>query len=258
MPKKNVALVLASGGSRGLAHIGAIDVLLENGFNITSVAGTSMGALVGGLYAAGGLGAFKEWMEAVDRLKVFSLMDFTFSTEGLVKGNKVIEELKSLVPDIKIEDLSIPFVAISTDIRHRREVVFETGSLYEAIRASISIPTFFTPHRIDDMILVDGGIINPIPLDRVKRTENDLLVAIDLNAPYVDEDDEVGLISVLDDSFDLMMQINSQRIIDHYPPDVLVRIAKNAYSTLEFFKYEEIVAMGRAKTIDALTAKGLM
>ncbi len=258
MPEKNVALVLASGGSRGLAHIGAIDVLLENGFNITSVAGSSMGALVGGLYAAGGLEAFKTWMEDVDRLKVFSLIDFTLSTEGFVKGNKVIEELKSLVPDVMIEDLSIPYAAVSTDIRHRREVVFESGSLYEAIRASISIPSFFTPHRIEDMILVDGGIINPIPLDKVKRTGEDLLIAIDLNAPYANDDDEVGLLSVLDDSFDLMMQINSQRIIDHYPPDVLVRIAKNAYSTLEFFKYEEIVALGRAKTTEALKAVGLI
>ncbi len=258
MPKKNIALVLASGGSRGLAHIGAIDVLTENGFNITSIAGSSMGALVGGLYAAGGLEVFKEWMQDVDRLKVFSLIDFSFSSKGFVKGDKIMEELKTLVPDVRIEALPIPYAAVSTDIRHRREVVFESGSLYEAIRASISIPSFFTPHRIGDMILIDGGITNPIPLDRVTRTANDLLVAVDLNAPFVDDDDEVGLVSVLDDSFDLMQQINSQRTIDRYRPDVLVRIAKNAYNTMEFFRYEEIVSTGRVKTTEALKAAGLI
>ena len=127
---KNVALVLASGGSRGLAHIGAIEVLEEHGYRITSVAGASMGALVGGIYAAGGLEAFKEWMKTVDRMKVFNLMDFTIGNGGFVKGEKVIDELKSIIPDKMIENLQIPFTAVATDIRHRREVLFNRGSLY--------------------------------------------------------------------------------------------------------------------------------
>ena len=117
---KNVALVLASGGSRGLAHIGAIEVLEEHGYRITSVAGASMGALVGGIYAAGGLDAFKEWMKTVDRMKVFNLMDFTIGNGGFVKGEKVIDELKSIIPDKMIENLQIPFTAVATDIRHRK------------------------------------------------------------------------------------------------------------------------------------------
>ena len=178
MPK--AALVLASGGSRGLAHIGAIEVLEERGFEITSVAGASMGALVGGLYAAGGLDAFKEWMKTVDRMKVLFLMDFTIGNGGFVKGDKVISELESIIPDKRIEDLDIPFAAVATDIRHRKEAVFDKGSLYDAIRSSISLPSVFTPNRIGNMLLIDGGVVNPIPLNRVARTPGDLLVAVDL------------------------------------------------------------------------------
>lgn len=300
--KRKVALVLASGGSRGLAHIGAIDVLEENGFEITSVAGCSMGALVGGLYAAGGLDEFKEWMETIDRMRVLSLMDFTIGNGGFVKGDKVMEELQSIIPDKKIEDLDIPFCAVSTDIRHRKEVVFESGSLYDAIRSSISMPSIFTPNRIGDMLLIDGGVVNPIPLDRVKRTEGDILVAIDLNAPYemkkeehwefkrlapvrkkladlmdsitdkhkkeevetaiqnngYEDDEDMGFVSILNESSALMLQANSERSIALYPPDILVRIAKNAYSTMEFYKFDEIVQLGREKTIEALTASGLI
>lgn len=293
MMKKKVALVLASGGSRGLAHIGAIDVLQENGYEITSVSGCSMGALVGGLFAAGGLDIFREWMKRVDRMKVLSMMDLTIGSGGFVKGDKIIEELRSIIPDKNIEDLEIPFTAVATDIRHRREVVFDKGSLYEAIRSSISMPSVFTPHRIGDMLLVDGGVVNPIPLDRVKRTEGDILVAVDLNAPYemkkehesaighmrkkladiidnitdkkkveeietasqnkgYEDDEDMGFVALLNESSALMLQCNSERSIALYPPDILIRIAKNAYGTMEFYKFDEIVQLGRDKTLAAL------
>lgn len=301
----NVALVLASGGSRGLAHIGAIEVLEEHGYTITSISGTSMGALVGGIYAAGGLDAYKEWMKSVDKMKVFSLMDFTLSTDGLMKGKKIIEELKTIVPDKNIEDLPIPFSAVATDIRHRKEVVFTSGSLYEAIRASISIPSVFRPHCIGDMVLIDGGVVNPIPLDRVVRTPGDILAAVDLNAPYAEkpknkktaveaeeeksffhkyilrakDDGEPGFfekflrrneedgeknedegslnyLSILNESSGLMVEKNSERSISLYHPDILVCIPKNAFSTMEFDKYEEIVAMGRDLTEKALSLIG--
>lgn len=293
MMKKKVALVLASGGSRGLAHIGAIDVLQENGYEITSVSGCSMGALVGGLFAAGGLDIFREWMKRVDRMKVLSMMDLTIGSGGFVKGDKIIEELRSIIPDKNIEELEIPFTAVATDIRHRREVVFDKGSLYEAIRSSISMPSVFTPHRIGDMLLVDGGVVNPIPLDRVKRTEGDILVAVDLNAPYemkkehesaighmrkkladiidnitdkkkveeietasqnkgYEDDEDMGFVALLNESSALMLQCNSERSIALYPPDILIRIAKNAYGTMEFYKFDEIVQLGRDKTLAAL------
>lgn len=293
MKKQKVALVLASGGSRGLAHIGAIEILQENGFEITSVSGCSMGAVVGGLFAAGGLDAFRDWMKTVDRMKVLSLMDFTIGNGGFVKGDKVIEELRSIIPDKNIEDLEIPFTAVATDIRHRKEVVFDKGSLYEAIRSSISMPSVFTPHRIGDMLLVDGGVVNPIPLDRVKRTEGDILVAVDLNAPYevkkenehlignvrkklasvidnftdkkkkleietvsqykgYEDDEDMGFVSLLNESSALMLQCNSEKSIALYPPDILVRIAKNAYGTMEFYKFDEIVQLGRDRMTEAI------
>lgn len=305
MKKKsgNVALVLASGGSRGLAHIGAIEVLEEHGFRITSVAGASMGALVGGIYAAGGLDAFKEWMKTVDRMKVFSLMDFTIGNGGFVKGEKVFDELRAIIPDKNIEDLPIPFAAVSTDILHRKEVVFDHGSLYDAIRSSISLPSIFTPNRIGDMLLVDGGVVNPIPLNRVVRSEGDMLVGVDLNAPYeekrepasphkkglirqklelivdsisdrdrkveeiredvkvdddTEEEDDMGIVTILNESSSMMIQTNSELTIKLYPPDILVRIAKNAYSTMEFYKYDEIVSLGRKKTEKALAAAGFL
>jgi len=181
---RKVALVLASGGARGLAHIGAIEELEKRGFEITSISGASMGALIGGIYAAGGLNAFKEWMKSVDKMKVFTLLDFTVSMDGFVKGQKIITELKKFVPNKNIEDLNVPFTAVSTDIKHRKEVVFNSGNLFDAIRASISIPSLFKPYKIGDMILIDGGVSNPIPLDRVQRTDGDILVCVDLNAPF--------------------------------------------------------------------------
>ena len=296
--KKNVALVLASGGSRGLAHIGAIEVLEEHGFRITSVAGASMG---GGIYAAGGLDAFKEWMKTVDRMKVFNLMDFTIGNGGFVKGEKVIDELKSIIPDKLIENLPIPFTAVATDIRHRKEVVFDRGSLYDAIRSSISLPSIFTPNRIGDMLLIDGGVVNPVPVNRVVRTPGDILTAVDLNGPYIEkpeekqehvkgrirqrldkivdtiadkvkkdeveahllsgsenlekekeDDNDMGIVTILNESSSVMIQTNADLTLKLYPPDILVRIAKNAYSTMEFYKYDEIVALGRTKMEEAL------
>lgn len=298
---KNVALVLASGGSRGLAHIGAIEVLEEHGYRITSVAGASMGALVGGIYAAGGLDAFKEWMKTVDRMKVFNLMDFTIGNGGFVKGEKVIGELKSIIPDKLIENLPIPFTAVATDIRHRKEVVFDRGSLYDAIRSSISLPSIFTPNRIGDMLLIDGGVVNPVPVNRVVRTPGDILTAVDLNGPYIEkpeekqehvkgrirqrldkivdtiadkvkkdeveahllsgsenlekekeDDNDMGIVTILNESSSVMIQTNADLTLKLYPPDILVRIAKNAYSTMEFYKYDEIVALGRTKMEEAL------
>ena len=163
--KRRVALVLGGGGARGIAHIGAIGELERRGFEIAAVAGTSMGALVGGMYAAGHLEPFREWMCALDRYKVFSLVDFAFSSEGLVKGDRVIAAMKELVPDVRIERMPLPFAAVAADLLTGREVVLDSGGLYDAIRASISIPSVFRPVRRDGMVLIDGGTVNPLPLN---------------------------------------------------------------------------------------------
>ena len=178
---KNVALALASGGPRGFAYIGAIEVLLERGYRISSVAGTSAGSLVGGIYAAGGLEPFKEWLFGLDTMKIMSLIDFSVSKNYLVKGEKVMDAIRERVPEVNIEDLPIPFAAVATDLHTGEEVVFREGPLFEAIRASISIPSMFRPVRWKGRTLVDGGMVNTFPLNRVERTPGDILVGFNVN-----------------------------------------------------------------------------
>ena len=179
--KKNVALALASGGPRGFAYIGAIEELEARGYTISSIAGVSAGSLVGGIYAAGGLQAFKEWLFGLDPMQVVSMMDFAISKNYLVKGDKVMKAIKERVPEVNIEDLPIPFCAVATDLYTGEEVVFREGPLFDAIRASISIPSMFKPAEWKGRTLVDGGMVNTFPLNRVQRTPGDILVGFNVN-----------------------------------------------------------------------------
>ncbi len=181
MKTKNVALALSSGGPRGFAYIGAIEVLQERGYRITSVAGASAGALVGGIFAAGGLDAFKEWLYGLDPVQVVSLMDYAPSKNYLVKGDRVIRAIRKRVPDVRIEELPIPFAAVATDLFTGEEVVFREGPLFDAIRASISIPSMFRPVKWRGRTLVDGGLVNTFPLGRVQRSGDDILVGFNVN-----------------------------------------------------------------------------
>lgn len=183
---KEVALVLSSGGPRGFAYIGAIEELESRGYKITSVAGTSIGSLIGGMYAAGKLPEVKDFLFSLNGWKVFGLMDISISINHLVKGDKVIEALKEIVPDVNIEDLSLPYKAIATDLLTGEEVIFDRGHLFEAIRASISIPSLFRPVKMGMRTLIDGGIANTMPLNRVDRSGHDILVAFNVNDVDVD------------------------------------------------------------------------
>ena len=182
--KRDVALVLSSGGPRGLAYIGAIEELLERGYGIHSVAGSSMGSLVGGVYAAGRLEEFKQWFSTLSGWSVFSLMDLSMSKNHFIKGDKVIAAIKEIVPDVNIESLPIPYTAVATDLCTGEEVIFNRGNLFEAIRASISIPSLFRPAPYGMSMLIDGCMTNALPLNRVARKEGDILVAFDTN--YMD------------------------------------------------------------------------
>ena len=179
---KNVALVLGSGGARGLAHIGAIEALEERGYTITSIAGCSRGSIIAGMYAAGQLKEAKEWFLSVDKQLILRMMDINLlSSNSLVKGQRIIQELQKVVPDRPLEKLPIPCTIVASDLMHTEEVVFRTGSLFQAVRASISIPLFFSPVQMGERLLVDGGILNPLPLHVVERTEGDILVAMDIS-----------------------------------------------------------------------------
>lgn len=183
---KDVALVLSSGGPRGFAYIGAIEELERRGYRITQVAGTSIGSLIGGIYAAGKLDDLKKWLYELDAWKVFTLMDLSIGKNHIMKGDKLIQAMKEIVPEVNIEDMRIPFKAVATDLYTGEEVVFDKGSLYEAIRASISIPSLFRPVKYCSRTLIDGGVVNTLPLGRVVKRHDNIVVAFDVNDVDVD------------------------------------------------------------------------
>lgn len=279
---KEVALALSSGGARGLAHIGAIEELEAQGYHITSIAGCSMGALIGGVYAAGKLREFREWMKAVDRKKMLELTDFSLSLNHIVKGTRIIEAIMEFVPDMPIEELPIPYCAVATDWKAGREVVLCKGSLFEAIRASISLPSFYEPIRRDGMILIDGGVTNPIPLNRVKRHPGDILVGIDvsghdykaqwekqnkliemqkhdksLKAKLLDmlipDNIEFNYYTLLSRTSSLMIRQNSILMAQLMKPDILVDIQMSRYGGFDYDKSEKLIAIGRQKTSQAIS-----
>lgn len=217
--KKNVALTLSSGGPRGFAYIGAIEELVERGYNITSIAGTSIGSLIGGVYACGAMPQFKEWLYSLDAWKVFTLMDISISKNHFVKGDRIISAMKEVVPDINIEDLPIPYCAVATDLYTGQEVVFNTGKLFDAIRASISIPSLFRPVKYGLTTLIDGGIANCLPMSRVARSGEDILVAFDVNHVDVDEINQILMrehnARQKDESFELQKRSEMRELITH-------------------------------------------
>ena len=178
-----ISLVLGSGGARGYAHIGVIEELHAQGFAIGSIAGSSMGALVGGMYAAGKLDAYRDYVRPLQRLDVLRLIDWTFRGGGLIKGDRISGVLRELVGDALIEDLPLPYTAVAVDLDAQREVWFSHGPLFDAIRASIAIPTVFRPHRYQGRLLVDGGLLNPLPVSPTLRDHTDATIAVDVNAP---------------------------------------------------------------------------
>jgi len=183
MAGPSVSLVLGSGGARGYAHIGVIEELVAQGFDIRSVAGSSMGALVGGVYAAGQLDAFRDWVKPLQRFDVLRLLDWTISGGGLIKGDRIIDKLRGLIGEVNIEDLPIAYTAVAVDLMAQREVWFSRGPLFDAIRASIAIPTVLRPHYYEGRTLVDGGLLNPVPITPTLRDLTDCTIAVDINAP---------------------------------------------------------------------------
>jgi NTE family protein len=178
----NISLVLGSGGARGYAHIGVIEELQAQGFAIRSIAGSSMGALVGGIHATGKLKDFSDWVRPMLRLDVLRLLDWTLTGGGFIKGDRIIGALRELIGDIDIEELPIPFTAVAVDLDAQREVWFSRGPLFDAVRASIAIPTIFRPHYYQGRLLVDGGLLNPLPVSPTLRDLTDATIAVDVNA----------------------------------------------------------------------------
>lgn len=274
--KKDITLVLSGGGARGIAHIGVIEELVKLNVNIASISGTSMGALIGGIYAVGKLEEFKQWMLKVNRTKIFKLIDFSFSTQGLVKGERIFNEIKEFITDVNIEDLPIKYTATAFDIANGREVVFDKGSLYNAIRASISIPTIFTPLTLGDSVFIDGGVVNNIPINTAKRVQNDIVIAVNVNAGVADNvvyfseieqltkqdkgtnktshriNKNVNYFFLVNNSLVTMTNHISNLILEKYPPDVLVEIPRNGAGIFEFYNAKTIINTGKEHFINSI------
>lgn len=278
---KSISLVLGSGGAKGLAHIGVIRWLEENGFKIDSVSGSSIGALVGGIYAAGKLDEFEAWVRAIKKSDMVTLMDISWGRGGLIKGDKIINALVELVGEQTIESLPIHYTAVATDIRGEREVWLNSGSLFEAIRASISLPMFFTPVQMDGLTLIDGGVLNPVPIAPTFGDKTELTIAVNLGGaviqaevppkqplqPEKTEDSALqdkisrffkgfqkadverperdwSAYEVANQAFDAMQSSLARQKLAVYPPDLVVDIARNACGTLEFNRAAEMIDLG--------------
>lgn len=271
--KRRVSLVLGSGGARGYAHIGVIEELERRGYEIASISGASMGALIGGLYACGKLEAYKKWVLGLDAFDVATLLDISFSRGGIIEGEKVFEKLETMIGGKRIEALPIKFTAVATDIVRKKEVWFQQGDLLEAIRASIAIPSVFTPVRMGKMVLVDGGALNPLPVAPTQSDLTDLTIAVNLygEVPKMEirteeveerrkekietavrelfkkakEQKKFTMFDVLDKTFDTMQDALTRYRIGGYPPDVMVNISMHVCSTFDFHKAAEVIEAGR-------------
>lgn len=256
---RTVSLVLGSGGARGYAHIGAIEELLAQGFDIRSVAGASMGALVGGIYAAGQLDAYRDWARGLQKFDVLRLLDWTFRG-GLIKGDRIIGRLRELIGEVMIESLPIPYTAVAVDILAQREVWFTRGPLFDAIRASIAIPTVLRPHHYEGRVLVDGGLLNPVPITPTLRDLTDCTIAVDLNgapdaadsAPAPDANTDPGLLETFARSLDAVQATLTRFKLAAQPPDLVVTIPRNAGAFYEFHRAQELIELGRERTRAAL------
>ncbi len=279
---KTVSLVLGSGGARGYAHIGIIEVLESRGFEIRSISGSSMGALIGGIYAAGKLDVYTHWVKALEKIDVLRLLDFSFRGNALFKGDRIIEVLRALIGEQNIEDLPISFTAVATDVSESKEVWINSGPLFNAIRASIALPTVFTPYEYHGRKLFDGGVLNPVPIAPTLTDNTDLTIAVSLSGRASHEFDkpaaslskaldegayqqkirqfldlwqqklglgtagsELNLLDVVAGSMDTMQAAIARLKLAAYSPDVLIEIPKNACNFYEFYRARELIEIGR-------------
>ena len=281
--KRKVSLVLSSGGSRGLAHIGVINELERQRFEISSVAGSSIGAVIGGLHAMGKLHEYAEWVKPMNSQVIWGLLDFALSTSGLLKGEKVFNKMKAFIPDMIIEEMDTPFVAVATDLLNEKAVIFNTGSFYEAIRASVSIPGIFTPVMYNVVMLVDGGVLSPVPIEHVVRLNDDILVVVNLygdkkveleKASLSNNDQDatkinglmkyitksggsgnkggLGYYAMLTTTSAAMLHKIARQNIEKHRPDILINIPTDSANTFDFHKAEELIKIGKLAAKEAI------
>ncbi|MCM2971448.1 MULTISPECIES: patatin-like phospholipase family protein [Larsenimonas] len=287
-----VALVLGSGGARGYAHIGVIDELEARGHDIVAISGCSMGAVIGGIYLAGQLESYRRWVSKLKTLDILRLLDFSWESSGAIRGVKIMRRLGRLTDEFNIEDLPAPLTIVATDMTRQRELWFQSGSLSDAIRASIAIPGIMTPVEQQGRFLVDGGLLNPLPiLPAVASHDADIIIAVNATAtspknvtleellPSPTEikveteeswfsslrkrfssDDAtqapsaqaLGKLDLMLKAFDITQAALAQYKIAGYPPDVLINVPKSVCGTHEFQRATPMIELGRHLARDAL------
>ena len=290
---KTISLVLGSGGARGHAHLGVIKAIEERGHEIRNIAGTSMGAVIGGIYAANELDTYAAWARKLSKKDVVRLLDFSFTWTSIFKGERIFEVLKDLIGDRNIEDLDRGFTAVATAIDEQSEVWINKGPLFQAIRASTAVPGVFSPVQLNGQTLVDGGLINPIPIAPTLNDATDLTIAVNLNAlgeryapaeeasDQGDPDEKQGYRAVisefLDDllkddkedagnpdaaelltrSIDVMQGAIARLKLAAYTPDKIIEIPRDACSFFDFYKTAEMSDLGYKRACKALDDLGL-
>ncbi|MCK8077035.1 patatin-like phospholipase family protein [Vibrio sp. 1CM2L] len=276
---KTISLVLGSGGARGLVHVGVIRWLIEHGYQIKSISGCSIGALIGGVYAAGKLDEFEEWVTSIDQGDMAMLLDFSWQSSGIFKGDKIIDTLRGLIGEISIEDLPIPYTAVAANVADEKEVWLQSGSLFDAIRASISLPLFFTPHVVNGEELIDGGVLNPVPIAPTFGDNTDFTLAVNLGGEPEMLQQEIIPVSlptkesnlhekvvhfidnlgssvkskmsfnfaaydIANQAFDAMQSTIARQKLAAYPADITLELPRNACGTLEFDRSQEMIDRG--------------
>ena len=291
MAKTKVALALGSGGARGLTQIGVIEELEKNNMEVVSISGTSIGSLIGGLYANKHLQDFKNWIANLDESGVFDLVDFTLNKQGFVKGERVFNEMRKFIPDVNIEDLPIPYAAVTADLNSHKEEIITDGNLFSAIRASVAVPSVLTPVKANGQLFVDGGVVNPLPITALPKSDAELTIAVNLCGPKSEESllkvkneeqeaknwmdkiqkqfsysfkeyfissgkskSELNYFEVVNSSFDLMQDKLTEITLEKTQPDILVNVPRNIAGTFEFDKAEDLIAFGKREFLKSLKA----
>ena len=279
-----VSLVLSSGGARGLIHIGVIEWLISNGFIIKSIAGSSIGALIGGIYATGKLDLYTQWVTSLKKLDMVRLLDISYRRNCLFKGDRVIHVLREMIGEHYIEDLSITYTAVTTDMHEQKELWLNTGALFDAIRASTAIPGIFSPHNYLGRQLIDGSLVNPAPIAATLHDTTDITIVVDLNGESLrDTHTEMefqtdersmserfpsffsksntpkqtnqSLFDVIISSMETMQNTISRLQLAVKTADVTIKIPVDTCSFYEFYRAKEMIDLGKQKAAEALSTK---
>lgn len=293
---EKVALVLGAGGARGLAQIGVIEALDARGMNIVAIAGSSSGALVGGLHACGKLGAYRDWLLGLDRRAMLRLLDPGLGRSALFEGTRLMAALREIAGSPNIEDLPIDFTAVAVDVMRQREVWLRSGDMWDAIRASFAIPGLFTPHTVHGRELVDGGLLAPLPIAATRLSDAHRLIAVDMNAwpqrpqgepareerratprdpssasgrawlsrwfsehtshDEADTNTHLGFTDLMARSLDTMQAQIARVQLALDPPELVIRIPRDVCEFYEFWRARELIEIGRAEAEKALDAAG--